>query len=278
MARRDEGFFSSRDGTRLFFRSASPDAEPVGLVAIVHGFGDHSGRYLHVIDGLVARGFSAIALDYRGHGKADGPRSDCRQWSDFIDDMESFWRKASDLAAGKPSFVLAHSHGGLIATHWAALKPVGLKGLVLSAPYYALAFAPSPLKLLGARLAKHVMPGLRAPTGLTPQQLSRDPAWQKATADDPLYLRTITPRCFFGIQVAQDALSGLVQSVSIPLLMAVGSADPVASTKAAHRFFDLVPSLDKTWKEYPGFVHEILNDVGREQVLGDIAQWISAHC
>ena len=187
MARRDEGFFSSRDGTRLFFRSAAPDGEPRALVAIVHGFGDHSGRYLHVIDDLVARGFSTIALDYRGHGKADGPRSDCRQWPDYVDDMEAFWRKALEQAAGTPAFVLGHSHGGLIATHWAALQPVGLKGLVLSSPYYALAFAPPPLKLLGARLAKRVLPGLQVPTGLTPRQLSRDAAWQQATTNDPLY-------------------------------------------------------------------------------------------
>jgi alpha-beta hydrolase superfamily lysophospholipase len=278
MARRDEGFFSSRDGTRLFFRSAAPELEPKALVAIVHGMGEHSGRYLHTMDGLVAQGFSTIAVDYRGHGKADGPRTDCRVWSDYLDDLDAFWRKAVAQAAGKPTFVLAHSHGGLIATHWAALHPVGLAGLVLSAPYFALAFDPPPLKMLGARLIKGLMPGLPVATGLTPQQLSRDPAWQQATAADPLYLRTITPRCFFGLQEAQRRLSPLASSVTVPVLMAAGSADPVASTKAARTFFDFVASKDKAWKEYPDFLHEILNEVGRERVLGDIAQWISSHC
>lgn len=277
MARRDEGFFSSRDGTRLFFRSAAPDGEAKALVAIVHGMGEHSGRYLHTMDGLVAEGFSTIAVDYRGHGKADGPRTDCRVWSDYLDDLDAFWRKAVAQASGKPTFVLAHSHGGLMATHWAALRPVGLRGLVLSAPYYALAFDPPPLKLLGARIIKRLAPGLPVATGLTPQQLSRDPLWQQATAADPLYLRTITPRTFFGLQDAQRALSALAASVTSPLLMAAGTADPVASTKAARTFFDLVGSDDKTWKEYPEFLHEILNEVGREQVLGDIARWISSH-
>jgi lysophospholipase len=278
MARRDEGFFSSRDGTRLYFRSLAPDGEPSALVAIVHGMGDHSGRYLHTMEGLVARGFSTIALDYRGHGKADGPRADCRDWSDYLDDMEAFWRKVRGRALGKPAFVLAHSHGGLIATHWAALEPLDLKGLVLTSPYYALAFAPPRLKMLGARLLRLLAPSTPIPTGLTPQQLSRDPAWQKATTEDPLYLRTITPRWFFACQAAQQGLSALGNSVTVPLLLAAGGADPVASTKGSRGFFDLVASKDKLWKEYPGLVHEILNEVGREQVLGDIAHWISAHC
>lgn len=278
MTRRDEGYFSSKDGTRLFYRSLAPDGEPKALVAIVHGMGDHSGRYLHTMEGLVAQGFATIAVDYRGHGKADGPRTDCRVWSDYVDDLEAFWRKATAFAPGRPAFVLAHSHGGLIATHWAALQPVGLQGLVLSAPYFALAFDPPPLKLLGARLIGGILPGLPVPTGLTPAQLSRDPAWQQATLDDPLYLRTITPRLFFALQVAQKELPARAEAVKVPLLVAAGTADPVASIEAARGFFGQAGSRDKTWKEYPAFVHEILNDTGKEQVLADIAQWISSHC
>ena len=278
MSRRDEGPFSSSDGTKLYFRSLLPDAEPKALVAIVHGMGDHSGRYLHTMEGLVERGLGSIAVDYRGHGLAGGPRADCGSWSDYVEDLEVFWKKALELAAGKPAFLLAHSHGGLIATHWAARRPDQLRGLVLSAPYYALAFDPPPLKLLGARLIKSVLPGLPVPTGLTPQQLSRDPSWQASTAGDPLYLRTITPRCFFGIQAAQREIGTLAQRLTVPLLVAAGTIDPVASIARTRVFFDQVAATDKTWKEYPGFLHEILNELGRGQVLGDIVQWISAHC
>lgn len=277
MSRRDEGFFSSKDGTRLFWRSLLPDAAPTALVAIVHGYGDHSGRYLRVMADLVERGFATIAFDYRGHGKADGARADVGHWSDYLDDLDAFFRKAKELAAGAPVFLLAHSNGALIATHWAAQKPEGVAGLVLSSPFYALAFTPPALKLLGARLIKGVMPGLSIGNELNPEQLSRDVAWQKETAADPLYLHNTTPRWFFETQAAQAKLTGLGSSVTLPVLYLAGGADPVASTPTAKGFFDTVGSADKTWKAYPEFRHEIMCEVGREEVMGDIAQWISSH-
>lgn len=277
MARHDEGYFSSKDGTRLFWRSAAPDGEATAMVAVVHGYGDHSGRYTRTMDDLAARGFSTLAVDYRGHGKADGKRADCQEWTDYLDDMAVFWGRVREAAGALPTFVLAHSHGALIATHWAASKPEGLKGLVLSAPYYKLALAVPPLKLFGAKLIKGLMPGFQIGNELQPDQLSRDPAWQKTTAEDPLYLHVTTPRWFFEHTAAQDRLAGLGSALTQPLLMLAGSADPIASMPAAKAFFDTVASKDKTWKEYPDFRHEVMNEVGREQVIGDISQWISAH-
>jgi alpha-beta hydrolase superfamily lysophospholipase len=277
MTRRDEGFFSSKDGTRLFWRSAAPEGEAKAHVAIVHGYGDHSGRYLATMDALVALGFSTSAVDYRGHGKADGARADVGAWPDYLDDLEAFWRKATDLAQGKKAFVLAHSHGGLIATHWAALKPIGLTGLVLTAPFYALAFKPPPLKIFAAKLIKGLLPGLSMSNELKPDQLSRDEAWQQQTAADPLYLHSTTPRWFFECMGAQARLKGLGASVTAPLLMAAGTDDPIAATAVAKAFFATIASTDKTWKEYQGFRHEIVNEVGKEAVIADIVQWISSH-
>ena len=277
MARRDEGFFSSKDGTRLFWRSVTPEAAPTAMVAVVHGYGDHSGRYAHTMDALAARGFSTLAVDYRGHGKADGKRADCLKWSDYLDDMNVFWGRVREAAGALPAFVLAHSHGGLIATHWATAKPEGLKGLVLTSPYYKLAFEPPALKLFGAKLIKGLMPGLEIGNELKPEQLSKDPEWQKTTAADPLYLHVTTPRWFFEHTAAQDRLAGLGSAITVPLFMATGGSDPIASTPAAKAFFETVASKDKAYKEYPGFLHEVLNEVGKDGVIDDIAQWISAH-
>jgi alpha-beta hydrolase superfamily lysophospholipase len=277
MSRRDEGFFSSKDGTRLFWRSAVPDGAATALVAIVHGYGDHSGRYLPTMDALVARGFATLAFDYRGHGKADGARADCGAWGDYLDDLDAFWRKARDRAGGLPVFLLGHSNGALIATHWVAQRPDGLAGLVLTAPFYALAFKPPALKLLAARLLKGVVPGLKLGNELKPEQLSRDPAWQAQTSADPLYLHTTTPRWFFETAGAQQRLTGLGRQVVAPLLMLAGGDDPIAKMSAARGFFETIASTDKTWKEYPGFRHEVLNETGKEQVIDDIARWISAH-
>ena len=148
MTRRDEGFFSARDNTRLYWQSALPDAEPTAFVGIVHGFGDHSGRYKRVIDALVADGYGVMAFDYRGHGKADGRRGYCVKWPDFLDDLETFWARLRGMAQGKPTFLLGHSHGALMALHWVLRKPEGLKGLLLTSPYLKLALDPPAIKVL----------------------------------------------------------------------------------------------------------------------------------
>ena len=87
MPRRDEGFFASKDGTRLFWRSETTDAEPRAWIGVVHGYGDHCGRYQRPIEAFVKEGFGVLTFDYRGHGKADGARGDCNLWTDFLEDL-----------------------------------------------------------------------------------------------------------------------------------------------------------------------------------------------
>jgi lysophospholipase len=278
MSRREEGYFASKDGTRLFWRQEVPDTEPKAWIGLVHGYGDHCGRYVKPMDAFVKAGFGVLAFDYRGHGKADGARADVVKWDDYLEDLNGFFARLVDAARGKPLFLVAHSHGALMGTHFAAAAPKELKGLVLSAPFYALAFEPPGLKLLGARLIKGIMPGLKIGNELKPDQLSRDPAWQEETKNDPLYLHNTTPRWFFETQGAQKRLSGLGSKVTLPLLMVTGTADPIASMPAARAFFETVGSRDKTFKEYGDYRHEVMMEIGKEQVWADISQWISSHC
>lgn len=277
MARRDEGFFTAKDNTRLYWQSALPDGEPTDFVGIVHGYADHSERYRHTIDWLAAHGHGVLAFDYRGHGKADGRRGDCLTWEDFLDDLDAFWAKLKEMAGDKPVFLLAHSHGALMATHRVARQLPGLKGLVLSAPFYKLAFEPPGLKLFFGRIVKRIAGGIHMGNELDFAQLSRDEAWQKATAADPMYFRVTTPRWFFQTLDTQAALAGKGKDISLPVLMLAGGEDPIASMPAAKGFFETIASQDKTLKEYEGMRHEVLNELGKEQVLADINQWISAH-
>lgn len=275
--RHDEGYFSAKDGTRLFWRSDLPDAAPRAFIGIVHGYGDHSARYEWTIGELVRAGFGVLAFDYRGHGRADGRRGDCLRWDDFIDDLNVFWARLETQANGAPIFLLAHSHGALISTHWATRPPAALKGIVMTAPFYELAFAPPALKLFAASIIKLVLPGIHLGNELKVEDLSRDPAWQAESAKDPLYFHVTTPRWFFGCKDAQQRLAGLGGSLSTPLFVLAGTADRIASMPAVRAFFDTVGSKDKTWKDYDDFRHEVLNEQNKERALSDIVAWISAH-
>jgi lysophospholipase len=277
MTIRDEGFFSATDGSRLYWQSLLPDGRAEDIIGLVHGYGDHSGRYAATMQSLVARGHGVMAFDFRGHGRSDGRRADVARWTDYVADLAVFWGHLSVAAKGLPTFLVAHSNGALVATHWALQPPVGLRGLVMSAPFYRLAFEPPLLKLLAAKVLLRLVPGLHLSNQLDPAQLSRDETWQRATAADELYLHVTTPRWFFATMAAQRQLASRGRDFTVPLFALVGLDDPVASVEASRAFYATVASSDKTWKEYGGMRHEVLNEIGKEQVVDDISRWISAH-
>ncbi len=278
MPRRDEGYFASRDGKRLFWWQLLPDGEPKAWLGFVHGYADHSGRYEKPIEHWVKQGFAVQAFDYRGHGKSDGARGDVGQWSDYLDDVGVFYGRLREAAQGKPLFLLSHSNGSLINTHFIAQTPLPeLRGAVLVGPFYGLALPVPPLKLLAAKLVKGLAPGFKIGNELDPTHLSRDTAWQLESAQDPLRFATTTPRWFFETRAAQERLAGVGPKLKLPLLMVMGAEDPIASVPAARAFFDTIGSADKTLKLNEGHRHETLMEIGREQVWDDISSWISAH-
>jgi lysophospholipase len=277
MARFDEGFFTGRDGLRLYWRSEQPENSRAH-VAVVHGYGDHIGRYRPTFDALCAEGFAVHGFDYRGHGRADGRRGFCELWTDYLDDLTSFWARVRQEAGERKVFLLAHSHGALMAVHLLGRGGLeGMAGLVLSAPYFQLALTPPIAKVMMARMVGMLVPWIPIKTELKPEDLSRDEAMQRDVRQDPLYNTLATPRWFIESTRAQARVMTLASEVKLPLFLLCGAEDGVASTFAARRFFEAVGSPDKVYKEYPGMRHEPLNELGREEVLRDISNWISAH-
>ncbi|HYR55963.1 MAG TPA: alpha/beta hydrolase [Myxococcaceae bacterium] len=276
MAQHDEGFFNAKDNLRLFWESDLPD-RPKAHLGIVHGYADHSGRYRKFIDALVADGFAVHAFDYRGHGQADGRRGYCEKFSEFIDDLDAFWSRIRASARSERAFLIAHSHGGLMAIHYQARNPPGLAGLVLSAPYLRLAFKAPPLKVFAAKAIEKVIPWLPIKNELVPEMLTRDPEAQKAVERDHLYNRSVTPRWFSESNAAQWQAREMAPKIQLPIYVVCGAEDPVASTPTTREFFERIGSADKQYQEYPGMRHEVLNEVGKEVVWKDISRWISKH-
>jgi alpha-beta hydrolase superfamily lysophospholipase len=194
MIRHDEGFFSAKDNLRLFWESDVPDS-PKAHVAIVHGYGDHSGRYRQPIEFLAKEGFAAHAFDYRGHGQSDGRRAHCDHFGQYLEDVELFWDRVRKTAGGKKVFLLAHSHGGLIAVHWLMKKPAGLAGVVLSSPYLKLALKPPAMKIFEGRREDHpVAPGQHRHQARGSQPRPRAPAQRRqGSALQPLRHAALVP-------------------------------------------------------------------------------------
>jgi lysophospholipase len=276
MVHHEEGFLDV-DGARLW----TEDDVPTGArahVLLLHGYADHLGRYRAFRDALLAEGFGVHAFDQRGHGRTAGPRGHVRRFSDYLDDFDKCLARMRSQAGNTRAFVVAHSHGGLEAI--AALQRRGtplVDGLVLTSPYLALAFAPPAWKAAVARGLQGILPALRLPLDLDLSTLSRDEAWVRSTAADPLYNRVGTPRWFAESTRVQSEVLGRAAALQCPVLLVVGSDDKVASVPTARRFFDSLGTTDKTVREYAGMRHEVLNELGKEEVFRDICRWISEH-
>ncbi len=276
-ASHQEGFLNSGDHLRLYWQRYRPPA-PRATVAILHGGGDHSGRYPALTAGLVRAGFEVALLDFRGHGQSDGRRWHVDTFDDYLADIDAFLgRLCQDGYAGK-LFVAAHSMGALIAARWGVDHWREPAGFVLSSPYLRLAMRPPLVKVWGARLVGRVVPWLPVATGLQASALTSDPELQTWTDHDPLYGRKTTPRWFDEATRAQEEVLERASEFRAPVLVLAAGADTIADAAASRRFLEAVRSKDKQFVLYPGFRHEIFNEVERERPIADATAWLLARC
>jgi lysophospholipase len=276
MVHHEEGFLDV-DGARLW----TEDDVPTGArahVLMLHGYADHLGRYRALRDALVAEGFAFHAYDQRGHGKTAGPRGHVQNFSDYLDDFDRALARMRTKGGNTRAFVIAHSHGGLEALAALQRRATPLvDGLALSSPYLALAFTPPAWKLGLAKGLQGLLPKLRIPLDLELSWLSRDEAWVRTTNADPLYNRVGTPRWLIESNKAQAEVLAHGAAITCPVLLLLGTEDRIASATAARQFFDTLGTKDRTLREYPGMRHELLNELGKEEVFRDICRWISEH-
>lgn len=277
-ARHEEGFLNSADHLRLYWQRFTPQGAPArATAAVLHGGGDHSGRYAGITRALVGAGFQVALLDFRGHGQSDGRRWHVDAFRDYLHDLDAFVAKLSqDGIAGERLFAVGHSQGGLIAALWGASHGSLLSGMVLSSPYLKLALRPPAAKVLAARLAGRVVPWLPVSSGLDVAQLTSDPELQRWTDRDPLYGRATTPRWFEEARRAQLVVMRRAGELTMPLLVLAGGADPIADVAATRAFVDAVRSPDKRMVVYDGFRHEIFNEVRRDEPMREAVAWMSA--
>jgi alpha-beta hydrolase superfamily lysophospholipase len=275
-ARHEEGFVRSPDGVRLYWQRYRPPGEPRATVAVLHGGGDHSGRYPGVTAALVRAGFEVAMVDFRGHGQSDGRRWHVDSFNDYFADLDTFMAKVREESAGRRIFVVGHSQGGLIAAAWGLEAGRAVSGIALSSPYLKLAFEPPVVKKYASLMLGRLVPFLPIKVGLDVADLSADPEMQRWTDQDPLYGRVTTPRWFTESTRMQESVRVWAPEFAYPLLVMVGSADRIADPAAGRAFHARAGTRDKRILEYEGFRHELFNEVGRDRPISDTVAWIAA--
>lgn len=275
--RTEEGPFPG-SGTTLFRRSVFPaSTSPAGArLAIVHGYGDHSGRYLHFMQWLAVRGIESHALDLRGQGQALGRRGHVTRWEEYLDDVQAFLSLLTtppDRSAA-PLFLLGHSHGGLVVSAALEAGLPGVAGGILSAPYVGSLMRVPAAKVRLAQTLDKAFPWLPVHAGLRNEWMSRDAEMLRDSQRDPLIVRTATPRWYLSSRKAQEQVMERAREITAPLLVLIGDADPISDPAVVREFFQRVNSADKTLQVYPGFLHELLREQGREEIFGLILAWM----
>lgn len=259
------GMMSAADGTDLLIREWKA-ATPKAQMLIVHGIGEHSGRYEHVGEFFANRGFETSSFDLRGHGKSGGARVDVDNFSEFIDDLELV---LGTLPQDRPTIVYGHSMGGLIAlSHGLSDRPQP-DLYVLSAPAMD-ADAPAALRIAAKVIAK-IRPATRLPNSIKGEQLARDPEVGERYFADPLVDVKATAR--FGAQLLgqMKSVSGELDRLHVPSLVIHGAEDPLVPPRVSAP----LAALDVVERKlFPGLRHEIHNEPESGEVLGFVANWI----
>jgi alpha-beta hydrolase superfamily lysophospholipase len=226
---------------------------------------------------LAEHGIGSVAIDLRGHGRAQGPRGYCTRFGEFLDDARELRRLVDARAKGAPTLRFGHSFGGLVAALSALDDPSPWKGLVLSAPFFGLGLEVPRIKVVAGKIASRIYPKLGIPSGLEGKDMTHDPAKAKAYDNDPLVFKNATARWFTEATAAQQRALAGAPRLALPLYMTFGTNDKVASMATAKRFFDAAGSADKTWDPREGLFHEVLNEPSWKDIVENIARWVLAH-
>ncbi len=276
---RQSGYARALDGSRVFWTAWGADSLPedAPLAVVVHGYGEHLGRYEHVAAALVEAGLVVVAADMRGHGRSDGERGHVLRYDEYLIDVGAAFDVAHRLHPQGRRALIGHSNGGLIATRY-ALSESGRRPdvLAVSGPLLGLSMPVPAWKATVGRGVSRVVPALAMPSGIDAALVSHDQAIVDAYKVDPLVHHVATARYFTELNAAIEDTFARSRELKLPTLVMVGGDDKIVDPAGGRRLSQGLGSDDVRFIEYPGMYHEIFNEVERARVLADLIGWLRA--
>lgn len=245
------------------------------IIVLVHGLGEHSGRYASWAQKFNQYNYAVCALDLPGHGQSEGKRGDIIRFSDFYKILDHFLTIVRAHFPDKPIILYGHSMGGNIAANYVLKRKPALKALILSSPWIKLTVKPNAFKYFLGKLMHKIYPQYHDKTNLNPFFISRIPEEVKKYESDPLVHSRITPALFFPLYFKGMQLIEKAPDIYLPTLIFHGTDDKLTSPLASEKFAHGNSKID--CKLYEGGYHELHNDICREELFEDILDWLSVH-
>lgn len=270
-----EEFSLQLHGTTIYGQCARPE-EIFGVVVLVHGFGEHLGRYhKKIFPLLVHMGIAVVAYDNIGHGKSGGKRGHCPNYQALLDILDRVISKARTSFPTVPLFLYGHSMGGNLVLNYALQGTVDLKGIIATSPYLRLAFRPPKWKMALGRLMLRMKPSITLAAGLDPKGISRIPEEVKSYSEDPLIHDKVSPMYSFPVMDAGLWAIANAQRLAVDTLLLHGTGDPIIDHTATIAFHQ---ASSKTRLElFEDAYHELHYDLCADKMMKTVQTWLQQH-
>jgi len=269
-----DGKFPVSGGVELAYREW-PAPDPKAGLIILHGFGEHCGRYQALAEDVNHAGISCYTFDMRGHGKSPGKRGYIESFSQYYDDLHEFIRFVKNKHQDVPLFLFGHSFGGLVALRYVQqFNPKEFKGVILSSPLLGLAIKVPKYKRLFLPVMKTVAPKLTLNNEINTQLLSHDPTVAEKYDSDPLVHDQASAPFFYGMLEEMAKSMQRAPEWDSPLLVMYASEDKIVDINAIERVCSAMPSSNLQSVRFDGFYHEIFNEVERSKPINQLIEWI----
>jgi alpha-beta hydrolase superfamily lysophospholipase len=265
------GSLKSADGTRLAYRTWPVSGSRIAF-AVVHGLGEHGGRYARFAEGMAKHGMATWALDLRGHGLSEGQRGHVDAWSRWTDDVAAFVAHVEATAEGEV-VPLGHSFGGaaLLSTVLARKLP-SIRRFVLSSPALKLRVQAPAWKVAIAPIASKLVPRLAMGNEVDPGSVSKIPEVVEAYRRDPLVHDRISSRMYTEWLKATADIFARAEQIKIPFLILAGTVDPLIDPEGSRLLHEKTASISEL-QMLEGRYHEPFNDVGGDEAFQKVADW-----
>lgn len=272
----NEFSIKTKDNLELYGQGWFPESGAKKIILLIHGIGEHSGRYAEWASWFVEKKYSVFTFDLRGHGQSQGKRGHVPSVHHFLDDVQLFKHYVQEMFPQIPLVLYGHSMGGNIILNYLLEREQDFSAAIAGSPWIKIPFSIPALKLGLAKFANTVFPGLLQPTGLVVEHISRSTAVVEAYKADPLNHDKISARMFMELYMSGLMMASKAGIIKLPLLVMHGTEDQITSAKASEEFVknanDNVQL--KLWDEA---FHELHNEPNNQEVFEYILEWLGEH-
>jgi alpha-beta hydrolase superfamily lysophospholipase len=264
------------DGFQIYSKTWIPLLEPKAVVCVLHGVGEHIGRYEPDGEALARAGYIVAGFDQRGFGRSGGRRGHTPSLEAYFDDIDRFLHEISQRYPGIPQFIYGMSMGAILVLAYTPVRNPAVVGVIAAAPGLKNSLEEQRLKVLLTRLLGQLLPTLTFESGVDPQEVCRDPQVNDAYCKDPLVHSKVTTAWGRAMLQALDLVGKNAPHFPLPLLLLHGTDDSIAYPKGSQAFAVLAPKDKVTLKMWEGFKHELHTDPENTEVFEAMIQWMES--